>query len=113
LTDKQIEVLRSLLKDEDLPIPITYQSLVTDSTESPFSDKLLLFHLSVFISNSITQVGFATANCARLNLVVTTTRLVAELTDYVKDGIDLSIKNGWLERISETAERKELRTPTH
>jgi len=45
---------------EDLPIPTTYQSQVTDSTESPFSDKLILFHLSVFIAHSITELGFAT-----------------------------------------------------
>jgi len=29
---------------------------------------------------------------------------------YVKDGLDIIIKNGWLERVPETANRKELRT---
>ena len=99
--------------DEDLPIPITYQDQITDSTESPFSDKLILFHLSVFVGHSITELGYATANCARMDLVVTFARLVAELTDYVKDGIDLSIENGWFEKIPETAERKGLMTRTH
>ena len=113
ITDKQMKVLSSLFTDEDLPIPITYQSQVTDSTESPFTDKLILFHLSVFIAHSVTELGYATANCARLDLVVTCARLVAELTDYVKDGLDLSIENGWLERIPESAERKELRNQTH
>jgi len=110
ITDKQLEVLSSLFKDQDLPIPMTYQSQVTDSTESPYSYKLILFHLSVFIAHSIVEFGFATANCARLDLIVTFARLIGELTDYVKDGIDLSIENGWLEMIPESANRKELRT---
>ncbi len=93
-----------------MPIPITYQSSTTDSTESPFSDKLIIFHVGVFIAHSITGFGLALANCARTDLILIFARLVAELTDYVKDGLDLMIENGWLEKVPETADRKELRT---
>lgn len=41
---------------------------------------------------------------------MTFSRLIAELGDYVKDGLDLMIKQGWLERVPETANRKELKT---
>lgn len=110
ITDKQIGVLGSFLDDEDLPKSINYDALVTDSTESPYSDKLILFHLTVFLAHSISGYGLALANCARPDVVVSFSRLMTELADYVKDGLDLMIENGWLERVPETANRKELRT---
>ena len=59
IADKQTGVLGSFLEDEDLPKPINYDALVTDSTESPFSDKLILFHSTIFISLSIQAYGLA------------------------------------------------------
>ncbi len=109
IADKQTGVLGSLLEDEDLPKPINYDALVTDSTESPFSDKLILFHSTIFMSLSIQAYGLALGNCARPDVASSITRLTAELGDYVKDGLDLMIEHGWLERVPEAANRKELR----
>ena len=109
IADKQIGVLGSLLEDEDLPKPISYNSHVTDSTESPYSDKLIMFHATVFLAHSISGIGLALANCARPDVITSFSRLVSEVGDYVKDGLDLMIENGWLERVPETANRKELR----
>jgi hypothetical protein len=103
-------VLGSFLEDEDLPKPVNFDALVTDSTESPFSDKLILFHSTIFMSLSIQAYGLALGNCARTDVVSAITRLSAELGIYVKDGLDLMIEHGWLERIPEAANRKELRS---
>lgn len=70
----------------------------------------MLFHSTIFLAHSISGYGLASANCARTDIVTTITRLVAELGDYVKDGLDLMIENGRLERVPEAANRKELRT---
>jgi len=110
IIDKQVGVLGSLLEDEDLPKPINYDYLVTDSRESPYSDKLMMFHSTIFLAHSISGYGLALANCARTDIVASLTRLMAEFGDYVKDGLDLMIENGWLERVPEAANRKELRT---
>ncbi|HWQ43195.1 MAG TPA: DUF3231 family protein [Desulfosporosinus sp.] len=110
IIDKQVGVLGSLLEDEDLPKPINYDYLVTDSTESPYSDKLMLFHSTIFLAHSISGYGLALANCARADIVSSLTRLMAEFAGYVKDGLDLMIENGWFEKIPEAANRKELRT---
>ena len=37
-------------------------------------------------------------------------RLSAEVADYVKGGLDLMIKQGWLERVPEASNRKALRS---
>lgn len=110
IADKQTGVLGSFLEDEDLPKPVNFDHLVTDSTESPYSDKLLLFHSTIFMSLSIQAYGLALGNCARPDVAATFARLTAELGIYVKDGLDLLIEHGWLERIPEAANRKELRT---
>jgi hypothetical protein len=70
----------------------------------------MMFHSTIFLAHSISGYGLALANCARTDIVATLPRLMAELGDYVKDGLDLMIGNGWLERVPEAANRKELRT---
>lgn len=111
IADKQIEVFNSLLRDEDLPVPSSYQNQVTASTESPFSDKMMMFHVTVISSACcICGFGLSLSKCARKDVALTFSRLIAELIDFAKDGLDLMIEHGWLERVPETANRKELRT---
>ena len=78
IADKQIEVLGSLLLEEDLAIPTTSNNHVAESTESPFSDKLILFNIVAFSSLSMTGLGIALANCARKDILVCMSRLNVE-----------------------------------
>ncbi|TGE35683.1 DUF3231 family protein [Desulfosporosinus fructosivorans] len=71
---------------------------------------MLLFHTTIFMSLSITSYGLALSYCARPDVASSIARLQLELGGYVKDGLDLMIEHGWLERIPETANRRELRT---
>lgn len=109
IADKQIEVLGSFLTDEDLAIPATSDNQVTESTESPFSDKLIMFNITAFSSLNMTGLGIAFANCARKDILLSISRLIAEVADYAKGGLDLMIKQGWLERVPEASTRKALR----
>jgi len=92
-----VGVLSSLLEDEDLPKPINYDSLVSDSAESPYSDKLMMLHSTIFSAHSISGYGLALANCSRGDIITSLGCLMAEFGDYVKDGLDIMIENGWLE----------------
>jgi len=106
--DKEIDRWSSILKDEDLPAPMLWRSEVTDSTESPFSDRLMLFHLMFSITYSITANGFALGNCTRTDLVSGFSKAVLDLGIYGKEGLDLMIEKGWLEEIPPTADRKRI-----
>lgn len=108
ITDKQTGVLGDILEGEDLPKPETSDYMVTSSKESPFSDRLLLFHYTVVLSYTILGYGFALTNSVRKDISATFTRLIAELLEFAKDGTDLMIEHNWLERPPETANRKEL-----
>ncbi|CAA7600262.1 Protein of unknown function (DUF3231) [Acididesulfobacillus acetoxydans] len=110
MNDKEIDVLTKILEDNDLSGPPNYDNHVTESLESPFSDKLMMFHTTVMIANAISSGGMALANCTRGDLILTFGRFMAELGEFAKDGVNLMIKQGWLERVPESANRKELST---
>ena len=52
--------------------------------------------------------GLGLAQCTRKDISVAFTRLLAELLGYAKDGADLMIENGWLEKVPENFSQKEL-----
>lgn len=105
---KHIDLFADLLKESDIISPSSWDSAVTESTEAPFSEKLMMFHITALISFSILAYGSAIANSMRSDLSLTFARLIAELGDYAKKGADIMIENAWLEKIPEAANRKEL-----
>lgn len=108
LAEKHIKTFSKLLEQDNLPSPMTWAAEVTDSTESPFSDKLMLFHVTTLIGFSMGIYGLAVANSMRKDIVLTYGNLISEIAQYSKDGIDIMIENGWLEKTPEAADRKEL-----
>ncbi|MDR3602903.1 MAG: DUF3231 family protein [Desulfosporosinus sp.] len=108
IADKQLNKLGSFLDDEDLPQPISTANLVSDSTESPHSDKLFLCHVTVTIAFILAEYGLALTNTARKDLVATFSSFMLELLDIAKDGAELMMENGWLERVPETVDREKL-----
>lgn len=106
--DKEINRWSSVLNDEDLPAPLLWRSEVTSSTESPFSDRLMLFHLMFCITYSITANGFAMANCTRTDLVSGFSKVTLDLGVYDKEGFDLMVEKGWMEEIPPTADREKI-----
>ena len=43
--DENIEALTKIMHKDNLPVPMSLESEVTASKESPFSDKLMLYHI--------------------------------------------------------------------
>ncbi len=106
--DKQLKKLSSFLDDEDLPHPIITTDLVTESAESPHSDKLIMCHVTVVIATIVAEYGLSLANTARKDLAVTFSNFSVEVLALAKDGAELMIESGWLEKNPQTANRKEL-----
>lgn len=108
LSDKQLPKLGSLLTNENLPVPTTIGNYVTDSTESSQSDKLILSHVTVVMGYIVAEYGMALVNTARKDLVVTYSSFLYEVLSLAKDGANIMIECGWLERVPETVDRKKL-----
>jgi len=108
VVDKGIDRWSSILKDEDLSPSMHWTSEVTDSIESPFSDRLMLFHVMFSITYSITANGFALGNCNRTDIISSFSKATLDLGVYDKEGLDLMIDKGWLEEIPLAADREEI-----
>lgn len=97
IANKHIEIFSALLRDEDIPVPISWDSGVTTSTIAPFSDKLMMTHTAILNQVGIANYGIAMAVAMRRDLQVDYVRLAAETGQYATDGANLLIDNTWLE----------------
>jgi hypothetical protein len=107
---KHIEVFESILSQENLPQPKSEESEVTNSTTAPFSDRLMMYHKSLFGSTSIGVYGSAIGTCQRMDLAMHYSRLLAEMGKYMEDGFELMIENKWAEQPPLTDNREKLST---
>jgi hypothetical protein len=98
LSSKHVEIFSSLLHEDNLPSPPSWDSEVTNSTETPFSDKLMLFHTNLLTSTAAAFYGAALAVSMRRDLAAQYTRLTAEMVQYAEDGANLLIAHEWLEQ---------------
>jgi spore coat protein CotF len=108
ISSKHIEVFQSLLKEEDLSIPPTWDSEVSDSTVPPFSDKLMMFHSRSLTMAGIGNYGTGLSTTMRHDLGAHYARLAAELGHFGDDGANIMIKNAWLEQPPSADDRNAL-----
>jgi hypothetical protein len=103
---KHIKVFSSYLEKRSLPVPMSIDQEITDSTESPFSDKLMMYHYGLMIYDGVGNYGVAISESQRSDLVVDYSRLSAEILKFSEDGVNLMIAEGWLEQPPLTSDRK-------
>ncbi|CAG7615812.1 hypothetical protein PAESOLCIP111_01829 [Paenibacillus solanacearum] len=108
ISAKHTDVFAKILKDEHLPVPMTWDSDVTTSTEAPFSDKLMLFHVSLLVAAGTGNYGAAAAASPRKDVAAQYVRLAAEIASYAEDGATLMIEHGWLEEPPHAPKRSSL-----
>lgn len=95
---KHIKVFTEYLENYKLPVPMSFNQEVTTSTESPFSDKLMLFHFCLMIYSGVANYGAAISESRRSDLVIDFSRLMTEVLKFAEDGANLMISNKWLEQ---------------
>lgn len=108
IAKKHCEIFASILKEDDLPVPMTWDTGVTSSTNYTFSDKLMMFYTTALIALSIGFYGTSMAMSPRRDIGLHYVRLSAEIAKYAEDGANIMIKNGWLEQPPMAADRDEL-----
>lgn len=108
MAEKQLKVLGSMLKKERLPEPTAMDLWVTDSKESPYSERLMMFHVTITLAYIVSYYGLGLTNSLRKDVILSFSRLMLEVMDYIKDGTDLLIENGWMEKVPGTVDRQEL-----
>jgi len=108
LSAQQNKDLNLILIEENLPITGYSDSYVTDSTISPFSDKLILNKMLLMYKVKISNVGMALAEISRSDLSSIFAKQLEECTKYTQDGMSILIDHGWLEQPPQAINHKKL-----
>ncbi|MET3698712.1 uncharacterized protein DUF3231 [Bacillus oleivorans] len=108
ISEKQISFFNNLLMEEDLLGTVTVSMEVTDSTVSPFSDKLILSMINVLNSVDISLISHAMSVSMRTDLAAQYSKIIAEVMAYSKDTFDIVVEKKWLEQPPLVTNRKKL-----
>lgn len=107
MTEQQVTDLNNFLKEDDmstLPVPME----ITDSSVSPFSDKLILNLIQSLNSSAVISTGIAISFSMRADLAAHFTRILPELLKYANDGLEILTANRWLEQPPQALNRKQM-----
>jgi len=108
ISGKHHEIFSNILRENYLSAGILLTPEVTDSTVSPFSDKLMMNFVTILITSGISQYGMAMAESPRHDLAAQYTKLMAEIGKYANEGANILIDHGWMEQPPIAADRKDL-----
>ncbi|MCR2821553.1 DUF3231 family protein [Lederbergia panacisoli] len=101
-------VFGKFLSESNIPTPVSWSMSVSRSQEPVFSDKLLMFHTNALNNVGMSFYGQSLAGSPRRDLSAAYSRLIVEIGEFVSDGTQIMIDNGWLEKPPSAPNRKEL-----
>lgn len=107
-SNDHIQLLSKKLKDDNLPVPMSWETEITESTDSPFSDKLIMFHTGFLFLTSQSYHGLGLAGSMRSDLILDYERIILKDLTVAKNWFDLMIKNKWLEQPPIAPNRKDI-----
>lgn len=99
IINKQQDILQGILSENGLPKLPTWESEVTDSTEAPFSDRLMLFKMSALTSTNAARYGTSLSTAMRRDLAAHYTGMMTGHLKYGEDTANLMIKYGFLDQM--------------
>ncbi|MDQ6597919.1 DUF3231 family protein [Bacillus salipaludis] len=106
--DGQIKALTKILQADNLPVPKSLETEVTISTDSPFSDKLLMYHMGFLFQTAQTYHGTGLAAAMRTDLVATYEATILQNLMVTKNWFNIMVKNNWLEQPPLAPNRTEI-----
>ncbi|RKQ37983.1 DUF3231 family protein [Oceanobacillus halophilus] len=108
MAKKHIDIFSSFLQKHDIPFSTSGQNEVTDSTEAPFSDKLIMYHVGLLSAAGMGNYGVAMALSPRRDIAMYLGRLLMEVGLFSEDGMNITIRNGWMEYPPSAIDRNNL-----
>jgi hypothetical protein len=110
MMQKHLDTFQDYLSENDLPKLPTWESELKEVTISPFSDRLMLYKMSLLISAGAGRYGTATAVIMRKDLGADFLRLKLELLKYGEDTANLMIENRYLPQFPLAKDKAEVPT---
>jgi hypothetical protein len=108
LAGKDADSFDNILKQDHLPIPEKWDVEITDSTISPFSDKLMMFHAAFLVNAALSYYGAALGSSLRSDIMLNYYKVFTHAMEAGTFCYTILVKHGWLEKQPETIDRKSL-----
>jgi len=96
---KHLDIFQSILTANDLPKIPTWESELTDTTVSPFSDRLMMFKMTMLTAAASGRYGLALSSVQRKDLGTHFMRLMAETLQYGEDSVNQMIERGFMDQL--------------
>ena len=106
--DDQIQAFSKIMHTDNLPVPMSWETEVTTSRNSPFSDKLMMYHIGFLFQAAQVYHGTGLASAMRTDLVTTYEGIILKNLMVTKKWFDIMVKNKWLEQPPLAPNRKEI-----
>ncbi|MCJ7689237.1 MAG: DUF3231 family protein [Clostridiaceae bacterium] len=98
LLKKHIIELSNMLLQSDIELPSTRAGKVTDSTQAPFSDKLMMYVNSLISNTPLGFTALGTSFSMRNDLPIKLGLISKDTLDYTRKGSKIMIKYKWMEQ---------------
>jgi len=108
LSKKIISKLSDVLLQSDIQPPSTWAGKATDSTKTPFSDKLMMYTTSLISSSAIGYNALGTSFSMRSDLHAMLAVLAKDAFGFAKKGGKLMIEHKWMEETPQMEDRNQL-----
>jgi hypothetical protein len=106
--DQQIKTFSKIMQADNLPVPKSWETEVTTSTDSPFSDKLMLYHIGFLFQAAQNYHGTGLASAMRTDLVTAYEGTILKNLMVTKKWFDLMVQNKWMEQPPLAPNRNEI-----
>jgi hypothetical protein len=108
LSKKFITELSDVLLQSDIQPPSMWSGKATDSTESPFSDKLMMYITNLITSSAIGYNALGTSFSMRSDLHTKLALIAKDSFDFAKEGGKIMIAHKWMEEPPQMEDRNQL-----
>jgi hypothetical protein len=108
LAQSFITEFSNILLENNLQTPVSSGGSVTRSTEPAFSDKLMMYCVSLLCSFSLGSNALGTAFSLRNDISAKVMISAKDVFEYAHEGAKLLVKNGWMEEPPQAEDRNQL-----
>lgn len=108
LSKKIITKLSNIMMQSDIQPPSTWAGKATDSTNPPFTDKLMMYITSLISSSAMTFSALGTTYSMRSDLQAKLGFISKDIFQFSKEGAELMIKHKWMEEPPQMEDRNQL-----
>jgi hypothetical protein len=108
LSKKIVTELSNIMMKSDIQPPSTWAGKATDSTNPPFTDKLMMYITSLISSSAMAFNVLGTTYSMRSDLQLKLGLISKDVFQFSKKGAEIMIKHKWMEEPPQMEDRNQL-----